>query len=566
MKLVKKITILNSFFIVLLLVLFLFASYIVGTYEAKRENIITQAGQTIRLYDEVRFELVSITSAVRGSFWYDPNASEEAAPKLIDKLQEATKGYSAVKRSMSDIQKSKFKTNFLQQLQIKIQQGEEQVLLLTKEQDRLQGFIKANQAMEVISTSVDLANAQKISVEKKLNDEIRTINRAKLQVEAVTGALLIITSIVLIAVNYITIRRSLRPLHTVAERLQEFARNSGDLSFQLQYSKKDEIGDVVQGFNACIEGLRQMMLHIRNVSERVSVESANVMMSSNEVAATVVEQESSLTVISTNLIKQAERMNRSLVALQDITESVHRVSAAATNVASTTANVTNQAHSSMKNIEDSVKQVQVIDDVVEQTSAAIQNLSQNSKQIEKVVKTIHSIAEQTNLLALNASIEAARAGEHGRGFAVVAQEVRKLAEQSKSETTEIQVLISRIYEDIQQAGKWVETGVAETSKGRDMITRAGAEIGEIVRNITIISEEMAEVSASTEEMSAGAEAVTDTLVEVVALSTQYAEETNYIAKQATDQKQTVMHMEKEAASSQKISRDLAGMLENYKLH
>lgn len=74
----------------------------------------------------------------------------------------------------------------------------------------------------------------------------------------------------------------------------------------------------------------------------------------------------------------------------------------------------------------------------------IEELSRKNSHIVNIISKINEITEQTNLLALNASIEAARAGEHGKGFAVVAEEVRKLAEDSKSSTTEIEKILNDI--------------------------------------------------------------------------------------------------------------------------
>ena len=77
-------------------------------------------------------------------------------------------------------------------------------------------------------------------------------------------------------------------------------------------------------------------------------------------------------------------------------------------------------------------------------SQQMASLSEVATRIAAVVDIIRSIARQTNLLALNATIEAARAGPAGRGFSVVATEVKTLAGEVQTATSDISAQITEL--------------------------------------------------------------------------------------------------------------------------
>ena len=106
-------------------------------------------------------------------------------------------------------------------------------------------------------------------------------------------------------------------------------------------------------------------------------------------------------------------------------------------------------------------------------------LQHKSTKIQVIADVINEIATRTNLVALNAAIEAARAGERGRGFAVVAQEVRHLAQRTKSATVEIATMLREIHEDADRSARSMQSLAEEVSDATAPAERAVAMLEQI---------------------------------------------------------------------------------------
>ncbi|MBZ3930396.1 methyl-accepting chemotaxis protein [Xanthomonas citri] len=139
-------------------------------------------------------------------------------------------------------------------------------------------------------------------------------------------------------------------------------------------------------------------------------------------------------------------------------------------------------------------------EIVSKVVGTMSGIEASSKKIADIISVIDGIAFQTNILALNAAVEAARAGEQGRGFAVVASEVRTLAQRSSGAAKEIKDLIA--------------DSVERVAAGSVLVNTAGRTMSELVTSVQRVTDIMGEISAASQEQSAGIEQVNQTVTQM----------------------------------------------------
>ncbi|MEM9325232.1 MAG: methyl-accepting chemotaxis protein [Bacteroidota bacterium] len=113
------------------------------------------------------------------------------------------------------------------------------------------------------------------------------------------------------------------------------------------------------------------------------------------------------------------------------------------------------------------------------SNAAMDRLGERSAEINKVLSVVNDIAAKTHLLALNAAIEAAKAGESGRGFAIVAEEIRSLADESKTSIHQIEGLVTGVQSESLNATKLTKELDLLVQKGKAATSQVSGTFGEI---------------------------------------------------------------------------------------
>ncbi len=267
----------------------------------------------------------------------------------------------------------------------------------------------------------------------------------------------------------------------------------GDLTVQATVTE-DITGAIADSINYAIDALRELVTTINDSS--ILVDAA-----SKQTEATARHLVRSAETQAKQAAAASESMARMAISIEEVSGNAERCSDVARHAVEI-------AHKGGEAVRRTIAGMNTIRETIQDTSKRIKRLGESSQEIGNIVELIEEIAEQTNILALNASIEASRAGEASRGFAVVADEVQKLAERSAGATKKIEVLVSTIQSDTNEAVMSMERSTTDVVGGALLAENAGAALEEIEQVSHQIASLVQNISSSSKEQTSVASAIT----------------------------------------------------------
>ena len=272
-------------------------------------------------------------------------------------------------------------------------------------------------------------------------------------------------------------------LKKVSDAMEDISSGARDLTQRLKIHGNTELDILCKAYNDIIVNLQEMVKNISKSIDSLS-DNSSVLLKQNNETISLIENakfsiediyskadnqnmlsarvsdgidgvEKAVTILDEKIVQQSEAVEKSSEAVEDIHSSINSANQAIERISNEYAVIVAETEDGRQKQNQVLNQVDVI---VQQA----QNLAQANA-------VISSIASQTNLLAMNAAIEAAHAGESGKGFSVVADEIRKLAENSATQST----AVTKLIDDIEKA---IEGIVTVSKSSSDSFSSLGGKI------------------------------------------------------------------------------------------
>jgi len=223
--------------------------------------------------------------------------------------------------------------------------------------------------------------------------------------------------------------------------------SNGDLSQPCNVKSSDETGKIAKDLNIMRESIKDLINEIKEDSIMIEKSSETLASISQEMFSSSEEITNAINEVAEGASSQANSLMEISESLSSFGNEIENVVASIINIDANAKAISAKSDSSNKELEHLIESINNMSGTFNSFMNKLLILDNNISKIHDITGLINNIAEQTNLLSLNAAIEASRAGEAGKGFSVVADEIRKLAEQTKSSSQEITNLIANVAEE-----------------------------------------------------------------------------------------------------------------------
>jgi methyl-accepting chemotaxis protein len=360
------------------------------------------------------------------------------------------------------------------------------------------------------------------------------------------SAIIIPIGVCFICITILTIRlkKNTALLYTsIVSQLENLSSERKDLTKRITVCSVDELGTIAGMVNTFCEYLGSGIRDIKAGQKELSVVGSRMENNASDMAESIVQISGSAEQILQKTRGQMESVKNSSQAVHQISDNVKNLEESIATQSSSMSQASSAVEEMVGNIssinsatEKMTAQFKTVENaadegsrIQQESSQRIREIVEQSEALQAANKMIASIAAQTNLLAMNAAIEAAHAGETGRGFSVVADEIRKLAENSSSESKKIGTELRQISQTSSHIGKDAEDSVgafAEVSNRINETEKLIIEVAnavkeqktgteQVMNSLRVMNETTAKVSDDSQQMGEGAGAM---LKEVDALS------------------------------------------------